>query len=70
MTVKKYVINRNRQATGFPTLLTAVCWLLLDRFHPPGWVVGVVWTFVALLWIGCIASVIREEQFDPFPNRQ
>jgi hypothetical protein len=38
-----------------PILSTLVLWLLLDRLHPAGWVLGLVWGFW-FLW--CLLSVI------------
>ena len=32
-----------------PFLFAIVLWLLLDRLDVPGWVHGVVWTWVAIL---------------------
>lgn len=65
----KKVIHRDNLPTRYPFLFTLVVWLLLDRFNPEGWIHGAVWTFVVLLWIGSIISVVKEEDIDIFQRK-
>jgi len=58
----KYVIARESIPSYPPIHLTIIVWLLLDRFDPAGWVCGVVWTIVALLWIGFLVNFSKEKE--------
>jgi hypothetical protein len=58
---KNKVIHFKSLPTRWPITKTAVVWLLLDRFHPAGWVRGVVWTLVALIWVLAAMGRYHEE---------
>lgn len=63
----RYVLPRQALPTYYPIQTTAIVYLLLDRFDPPGWAHGVVWSFVVLLWV--MAGLIRHGQIDkPLPG--
>ncbi len=44
-----------------PVATTAITYLLLDRWAPPGWVWGVVGTLVLMLWLGALLIRWNEE---------
>jgi hypothetical protein len=60
------VIHPKNLPSKLPLLLTAVAWLMLDRLQPAGWVHGVVYTIIAILWIISIVGMVREQQLDIF----
>ena len=62
------VIHPKNLPTRLPMLLTAVIFLALDRYQPPGWLCGVAYTLLALLWIGCIINIVREKHTSVFPD--
>lgn len=61
---KKKVISAKNIPVKLPIILTAVAFLYLDRYDPPGFVWGVSWTLLGLLWILCIISKSEEEPTD------
>lgn len=62
------VIHPNNLPTRPPILLTAVNFLALDRLQPPGWIYGVTYTILALLWIASIFLIVREKRVDIFTD--
>lgn len=58
------VIKRSNQPIHVPVGTTVLLWLVLDRLHAAGWVQGVAWTMMALLWAGAIYSIWTEEEVD------
>jgi hypothetical protein len=48
------VITFKQLPTRFPATSTIAWWLLLDRFHVPGWCWGMWGTVWVLLWIAMI----------------
>lgn len=54
--MKHKVVSGSNLPARFPITLTIAAWLLMDRLHSPGWVYGVVWTILAVLWIAAIAA--------------
>lgn len=65
MTTKTKVIAWKNLPTRFPTYQTVLAWLLLDRFHVPGYVYGIVGTVLAFLWVGSIMMMCKEEKAEP-----
>lgn len=59
---KRLVIRYTQIPAKPPSLFSVVVWLLLDRCQPPGWVHGVVWSFVALMWLSFIVSFFWQEE--------
>jgi tryptophan-rich sensory protein len=53
-----------------PAWPTATIALILDRFHPPGVVEGVVWTLVAIWWALALTAVWRYEPVDVIGERR
>jgi hypothetical protein len=45
-----------------PLTLTAVVYLLLDRFHAPAAAWGALGVLLFLVWIACIASIIKQQE--------
>ncbi len=66
MAEKKQVLARSSIGAGLPIFSTAVVWLLLDRLHASDLVSGVVYTVVALVWLGCIHRLVTEKSVDIF----
>jgi hypothetical protein len=54
--MKRHVLPHSVLPTRLPLQTTALVYLLLDRFDPPGWTWGVVWTVMVLLWIGVVIN--------------
>lgn len=65
---KRPVIKRASISTGMPLLSSMVAWLMLDRFHAPGYVWGIVGTLYAIVWIAFICSFFAEDVRDPFED--
>jgi hypothetical protein len=59
------VISPRYLPTYPPFTFTAVSWLMLDRYQPPGWVYGAVGCFVALGWLTAFASFVHEDYVHP-----
>jgi len=57
-------ISRKNLPAYLPFNLTAITYLLLDKFHAAGWVYGVAYTLLALIWIGALTSIAKEESVD------
>lgn len=55
------VISRKQLPCPMPVLFTAVSWLLMDRFQAGGVVQGVVWTLLAVLWLGWATRFFKED---------
>jgi hypothetical protein len=49
--------------------MTAVGWLLLDRFNPPQWVWGVCGCLIVIVWIAYAYSSFRSHQVDIFADK-
>jgi hypothetical protein len=56
-----YVLPTSHFRARPPILLTAVVWLLLDRFAVPGWAWGVFYTLNTSLWIVWLIAVLHQE---------
>jgi hypothetical protein len=54
--------------SGFPVVKTAVAYLVLDKFHPVGWVYGVTWTIMVIIWLLAIYDICSSEYFDLFAD--
>jgi len=59
------VIHPRHLPSRMPLLHTAVAWLALDRFDYPPVASGVVWTLVAIVWLGWLVSFGMEETKAP-----
>lgn len=65
---KRPVIKRESLQTTPPLLATMVWGLMLDRFHAPGYVWGILGTIVFILWIAYFSLLFTEEVRDPFQD--
>lgn len=45
--------------------LSAIIYLYMDRYNAPGWVHGIVWTVVSILFIGLAAKFFSEDRIEP-----
>lgn len=65
MKTNRYTISRSALPTTLPITDTLVAYLLLDRFHAPGWAWGVVITVLSIVWFGSIATILKSEERTP-----
>lgn len=62
--MNKKVISWDNLPVRYPVLPTVVVWLLMDRFHASGWIQGVVWTLVGIIWLVVIISAWTSDSVD------
>ena len=62
----KKKISRACIQTTYPITPTLLAWIFLDYYHAPGWVSGMVWTIIVLLWIVVIVELFECEMVDIF----
>jgi len=55
------VIRYSSQPASSPLLLTIVAWLLLDRLGSPGWLYGVAFSILGILWISFLVRFFTEK---------
>ncbi len=67
--MKKKVVAVKNEKTKLPIEFTALCWMLMDRFHAIGWVKGMAWTLIAVIWIGLLYNIWIEEEVDIFAEK-
>jgi hypothetical protein len=60
-------IDTKHMTFGIPLQLTAIVYLLLDKFQAAGWVWGVVGTLLALIWLVGIISILTAKYVDITP---
>lgn len=53
-----------------PWILTAVVYLLLDRWQAAGWVWGAVGTVLFILWVASVWQMIIEDDIDIFKDAE
>jgi hypothetical protein len=63
----RFVIPHSALPTRPPVLFTVMVWLLIDRLDPAGWVIGMVWTLVVLLWCHALHRM-GQEASKPLPG--
>ena len=59
------VLHPRHLPTKLPILTTAVIYLVMDKFHPAGWVWGVVITLLVIYWIASIVALGRDKFVSP-----
>lgn len=59
-----YKIDPKNLVMPLPLNITLWAWLLMDRFNAPGWVWGVVGTFLFLFWLVGIIALFASETVD------
>lgn len=69
MSTSKKVISYKNLPARFPVLLSLVAWLMLDRLDPAGWVQGVVWTVIGILWIASFIGAYTQDLVDVFNGK-
>lgn len=52
--MKRHVLPADVFPVRLPFWHTAIVYLLLEDFNAAGWVRGVVWTMMAMLWLGVL----------------
>lgn len=62
---KTPVIRAKNLPTRWPIFPTAVLYLLLDRFHAPGYAWGIAGTCAAIIWIAVIVAQFTETPAEP-----
>lgn len=65
---KRRVVKRACLASKPPIMESLLFWLILDRFHAPGYAWGIVGTLVVLIWIGFVITLFSEDYRDPFED--
>ena len=58
------VVSFKNLPARLPFTQTVLAYLLLDKFHAPGWVIGTVWTLVGIIWIATIYGIIHQDQVE------
>ena len=58
------VISFKQLPTRLPFQFTAVIYLLMDRFSAGALAWGIVGTLMAIIWIGCIYNIHKEERVE------
>ncbi len=59
------VVGEKYLPTRPPVTASIAYWLLMDRYHAPQWVYGVVCTILAIQWITSIALLFIEDRCAP-----
>ncbi len=66
MKIRKVIDPKNLPSSPIRVLQTSgVLWLFLDRFHAPGWVHGMVWTIMTILFFATSYAVSKEIKSTP-----
>ena len=68
--MKNRVIAFKNLPSRPPIVLTAVTWLLLDRFKAPGWMFGAAGVVMLLLSVAVVVGCSTEEKVDIFKDGQ
>ena len=55
---QRKVIDTSQLPARLPVVATAVAYLLLDKFHAPGW----VWGILGIVWIGIVVDLFHREE--------
>jgi hypothetical protein len=64
VTYKRKVIDGKYLPMRFPIVWSIAVWLMIDRYRPPGWVIGMVATLAFFVWAGAIIGVFTQEATD------
>jgi len=67
---KTKVISIKNLPVRAPTLVTALAYIFLDKFHAVGWVWGVVGTLFALIWISYFYGLATSDNVDIFKEEK
>lgn len=66
---ERKVIKLDNLPTKLPGMTTVVCFLAIDVWEIPGWGKGIIWTLLALIWIGAAINLYREKRIDIFEGK-
>lgn len=61
MKPKRFVLPVDHLPTRMPLGSSVLLYMALDLYHAPGWMWGVTWTLMAVLWIGWALIVWQQE---------
>jgi hypothetical protein len=61
---RKVIAGKQLPQISWPVTATGMWYLLLDKWHAPGWVWGVVGTFMAIIWIICGIDIYTRDQVE------
>lgn len=59
-------IHQNNVPLKLPLTPSIVLWLLLDKLQAAGWMQGVAYTILGILWIGAIVAIVNSERLEEF----
>ena len=62
-------IDRKNIPTKLLGLTTLVAWLAMDYWGAAGWVWGVVFTPLGIVWIGAIVDIFKSKSVDIFEGK-
>jgi hypothetical protein len=63
---KTKTIKRTNLPARMPWGMTALAYLLMDKFQISGIIQGVIWTLIVLFWLAVIVSIWNEDDIDIF----
>lgn len=56
------VLHPSQLPTRLPIIGTLVAYMCMDMYDAPGWVIGMVWTLLGIIWICAIVAIYKEDQ--------
>ena len=59
-------IHQNNVPLKLPVTSSVVLYLLLDKLQVAGWVQGVAWTVMSLIWLTGIVAIVNSERLEEF----
>lgn len=67
---KKYFIKHSNLPPRFPLVGTVFWWMFLDYINAPGWVFGVVGTFLIIMWYIFFVEILTKQGKDVFQENE
>lgn len=67
---KRKVIPRKNIPVHWPISMTAIAYLLLDKFKAPEWVWGIGGTLAVITWILAGISIFTAEETEIFEEKE
>lgn len=64
--MKRKVVSSHNLPLKLPVLMTWVCALSQATWNMPGWLIGVMWMWVVLMWIVAVQDFWTRDDIDPF----
>lgn len=62
---KTKVVALSHIPAKLPIPFTCAAWLMLDRLHASGAWHGAVWTYIGLVWLATVISMLNQESLEP-----